>query len=72
MPLRPDDDMVMHLDLEMFRSLDQVAGQVDVLPARRRIAARMVVDDDDRGGVEIERAAQHFADMDRRFATELA
>ena len=32
-----------------------------------RIAARMVVDDDDRGGVEIERAAHDLADVDRGF-----
>ena len=33
----------------------------------RRVAARVVVDDDDRGRAERDRAGDHLADMDRRF-----
>ena len=47
------------------RRLDDLAGEADVLLARLGVAARMVVDEDDRGGVIFERPADHLADVDR-------
>ena len=40
-------------------------GQADVLLARARVAAGMVVDDDDRGRAKRDGAGDDFADMDR-------
>jgi hypothetical protein len=62
-----DDDMVVNLDFEVPRRLDQVAGQADVLLAGGGIAAGMVVDDDQGGGVELQRAGDDVADIDGRF-----
>src|SRR5690349_12582934 len=45
-----DDDVVVHVQLEQPRALDQLTRETDVFAARRRVAARMVVQQDDRGG----------------------
>ena len=42
------DEMIDHGNLVQFANLDQIFRQGDVVFARRRIAARMVVRDDDR------------------------
>src|SRR3546814_971404 len=61
-----DDDMVVDGDPQLCRGLGDVAGDRDVLPARLRVAARVVVDEDERGGAEFERALHHLADIDGR------
>src|SRR5512143_2475346 len=43
-----DDDVVQDLDAEHLSGLDESAGQEDVLLARLDVAARMIVDEDDR------------------------
>ena len=50
-PLAPMMTWSWSGDPQMPPGLGEVAGQADVLLAGRGIAARMVVDDDDRGGV---------------------
>src|ERR671931_2221629 len=45
-----DDDVVMHVQVEQPRALDQLARQAHVFAARRGIAARMVVQQDHGGG----------------------
>ena len=63
-----DDDMIVQLDAQPLADLGDVAGDGDVLFARAWIAARVVVHQDQAGGAEIERPADHFARVDRRFA----
>ena len=46
--------------------LDDRLGHVDVGARRRRIARRVVVDEDDRGGRQFQRALDHLARIDRR------
>src|SRR5688572_15879535 len=48
MALGADYDMVVDRDLQDPSRLDDLPGQPDVLLARLRVAARMVVDEDDR------------------------
>jgi hypothetical protein len=45
--LGADDQMVVHRHLHVPPGLNQVSRQANVLAGRRRIAARVVVDDDD-------------------------
>ena len=49
------------------RRLDDLAGEADILLAGLRVAAGMVVDQDQRGGVAVERPADDLAHIDRRF-----
>ena len=70
MALGADDDMVVDGDLQYPSGLDDLTRQLDVLAARLRIAAGMVVDKDDRGGVVIERALDHLANIDRRLVDD--
>lgn len=42
-PLTPQDQMVVDLDAEQFRSVDDLAGDDDVRLGRGRIAGRVVV-----------------------------
>lgn len=44
MPLRADDDMVVDADAQPFAGFDDLAGDLDILLAGRRIARRVVVD----------------------------
>lgn len=46
MPLRADDDMVVDADAQPFAGLDDLAGDLDILLAGRRIARRMIVHQD--------------------------
>lgn len=44
MALPSDDDVIMDGDAERRRTVDDLAGHLDVGPRRRRIARRVVVD----------------------------
>src|SRR3546814_16663064 len=59
-----DDDMVVDGDAQPGRGLGDVAGDRDVLAARFGIAAGVIVDADECGGAECERALPHLADID--------
>lgn len=48
------DDMFQHFDVERSPDLRQPLGGLDVTSAWRRISARMVVNENDRGGVELD------------------
>src|SRR3954447_18244912 len=63
-PGSADDHMVVHNHLHVATGLDEIAGQADVLLRGRRIAARVVVDDDQRGGSERDGAGDRLANMD--------
>jgi len=43
-----DDDVVKKFDAEQFPALLEPSGDLDVLPTRRRVEGRVVVDQDDR------------------------
>ena len=58
------DDMLEHLDIERVPDRGQSLGTLDIGRARRRIAAWMIVDQDDGGGVEFDRAAEDRARID--------
>lgn len=76
MAARADDYMVVNLDPKPPPRLDDVPGDRDVLFAGRRIAARMIMDEDQARRAEIERPADHLARIDgglarRAFAHQL-
>ena len=56
--------MVVHRNPHVAAGFDQVAGQADVLAVGAGIAGRVVVDDDDRGGAELDGAGDNLADVD--------
>ena len=43
-----DDDVVKHLDFQKLAGADQIARHLDVRLARRRVAAGMIVNEDNR------------------------
>ncbi len=63
--LGPHDEVVDHGDVVSPCLCGDTQGQVHVLPARRRIAARMVVDNDDRRGPQFRRAPDDRPDHHR-------
>lgn len=58
-----DDDVVEHRHAHQFARLFQTAGDLPVFPARRRVAGRMVVDQDDGGGGVANRRAENLPRM---------
>ncbi len=58
------DDMAKKRDLERAADPFEKIGCAHILVARRGIAARMIVDDDDRGCVKFERAPENGARID--------
>lgn len=50
MPILADDDVIMHGDAEWLGGIDDRLGHVDISAGRGRVAAWVVVDEDDRGG----------------------
>lgn len=44
MAVLPDNDMIMHRDVECFGSVDELLGHIDVGARWRWITGRMVVD----------------------------
>ena len=61
-----DDQMIMDPDRQLVGRLDDLAGDLDIGARRRRVAGRVVVDEDDGRCRELERPFQHLADIDRR------
>jgi len=57
--------MIVDGDAESLARRDQMARDIDVRPAWRRIAARMVVDDDHSGGAQFEGPCDRVADVNR-------
>jgi hypothetical protein len=43
MPITTDNDVIMHLNAELARDLDDLFGHLDVRARRVRVAARMIV-----------------------------
>src|SRR3546814_16404788 len=63
---RGDDDTVKYLDVERPADLIELACDRDILFARARIAARMIVDENDRSGIEFERAPEDRPRIDSK------
>ena len=66
MAFPPDDDVVVDDDPEQPPGFRDAARDVDVGPARLRVAARVVVHQDQCARAYVERFLDHFARMDRR------
>ena len=67
MPAGRHDQMVVHCDPQRLARAGDASGEVHVGAAWRGVAAGVVVDQQDRGCVKLDRAADHLAHMDRRF-----
>ena len=63
-----DDEVVEQGDVEQPAGGERLRGQVQVVGRRRRVAARVVVDEDDARRVEPDRVAEQLADPDQRRA----
>ena len=64
---RADHQMIVHFDLRAPSPRPTISRVIGDVAARgRRIAARMVVHQDERARAELERALDHFARIDRR------
>src|SRR3546814_6995337 len=63
---RSDDDMIKYFHVERPANLIELAGDRDILIARARVAARMIVDENDRSGIEFERAPEDCPGIDRK------
>ena len=61
MAAKRHDDMLQHLHIERLTDRGQPLGCRDIGSAGRGIAARMIVDEDDRGGVEFDRPSKYGA-----------
>ena len=57
----PHDDVVVHSDAEVAPGLDDPLGDLDVGAARLGVTARMIVDEDQGGGANVEAAADDLA-----------
>lgn len=67
MALAADDDVIVHRYPEVPASLHDPLRNLDVGAARLGVSARVVVDEDQRGGADVEAASDHFARMDGGF-----
>ena len=72
MPPERDNDMFQHLDVERLSDRSQALGRLDIAPAGRWIAARMVMDENDRGSVEFDRPPKYRAGIDCEMAERSA
>jgi len=59
-----DDEMIDHLDLEEFASLDEMIGEVLVFDGWHHIPAGMVMDHDNLNGQLVDRHAEGFSGLD--------
>ena len=62
-----DDHVVVHGNPQQPPGFGDALGDLDVGAARLRASARVVVDQNQRGGAEVEAASDHFARVDRGF-----
>ena len=56
--------MVEQLDVEQVACLRQLGGDAQVVAGWRRIAGRVIVDDDDGRGTGAHRITEHLTDAD--------
>ena len=61
----PDDDVVVQRQSEIFAPLLDLLGHAEIGLRRRRIARRVVVDQDQGAGVQHQRPLDHLARIDR-------
>ena len=76
MAAAPHDDVVEQRNAEQLSSMAEAIGERDILRARRRIAARMVVHDDDARSARPDGRSEHLPRMNQtrgeRAARDLA
>src|SRR3984957_17844657 len=72
MPTAADDDVVVYSDAERLRGIDDVLGDGDVSFGWGRVARRVVVHQDQRGGAQLQRALDDLAGIDRRMVDRAA
>lgn len=72
MPSERDNDMFQHLDVERLSDRSQAFSCLDIAPAGRWVATRMVMDENDRGGVEFDRPPKYGARIDCEMAERSA
>src|SRR3546814_20396260 len=58
--------MIKYFPVARPANLIELAGDRDILIARARVAARMIVDENDRSGIEFERAPEDCPGIDRK------
>jgi hypothetical protein len=63
-----DDEVVEQVDVEEAACSQRLGGEVQVVGRWRRIAARMVVDEDHSRGIKADGVAKQLADPDERGA----
>ncbi len=63
-----DDDVVDHLDIERSANLVEMPRHENIFIARVRIAARMIVDEDDARSIMLQGAPENGSRMDRELA----
>jgi hypothetical protein len=61
-----DDQMIVHRNAQTLAGIDDRARDLDVGAAGGGVARRVVVHQDDCGGAQVDRTADHFAHMDLR------
>ena len=61
-----DDQVIVHRNAQTLAGIDDRARDLDVGAAGGGVARRVVVHQDDRRGAQVDRTADHFADMDLR------
>ena len=66
MAVLADDDVVVHGNAERLGNVNDRLRHLDVGVARRRVAGRVIVHQDQRRGGQFERALDHLARIDRR------
>ena len=64
-PTAGDDDVIMDRDPEGLKRIDKLVGHLDIGGGWRGIAGRVIVGQDQRTGVQLERAARNLARIDR-------
>ena len=57
--------MVVHADAQRSQGVDDLAGHIDVGGRGRRIAGRVVVQQNEGAGAQLQRTARHLARIDR-------
>jgi hypothetical protein len=65
MPVLPDDDVIVHRDAEGPCHAHDLLRHRNICLRRRRIAARMIVHQNDGRRAQLERALDHLARIDR-------
>ena len=59
MAILADDDVIVHGNAQRFGGFDDQFGHLDIGTRRCWVAGRVIMDEDDTGGIQFERAAKY-------------